>query len=404
MDRYNSQEIINKYNLISHKDSKHILEMIRNGEEIKFQSLPNYVNVSKLQFLREVYQQKIIELKKLGRFKKYPKNLPFYYIIKDRFPSFTWEIDDNIKSSFKIRVPRVENLRPSLMSLLINDNIAKDITSDHKYTCIRRLPDKVAENMEHLLKEIHAVYPDNNDMEGIISWLLKGLAGAKLTMFSPACPDYSKKRTDDKICRYIHTFSELGSNIGLIAQRILDALPIFDKFFKKYNISVKYIIATGDFEAYVKSNLERLNITTQEFLSKLKGSNDLIRKASKVPIDVFMFTDLCGGYDKWIVYYSKYIGMFEKGCYGKTNLNKNSLFNIIKARKALYDRWTGKKSELGDYLPQLLGQGAEYASMGEIISKKYTDCLILGADHSVMSPFYNINQIIPTLYLKRFYN
>ena len=52
----------------------------------------------------------------------------------------------------------------------------------------------------------------------------------------------------------------------------------------------------------------------------------------------------------------------------------------------------------------ILKQGAEYTTMGDFVSKKYENSLIIGADHFRMSDFYKINSpSLPVLYLKNNY-
>ena len=115
-----------------------------------------------------------------------------------------------------------------------------------------------------------------------------------------------------------------------------------------------------------------------------------------------MITDMFGGYEKWLNIFNQFMDRLIKNDFGDSQLNRKKLLKIIGKRKNLYDRWYGKRS-LADHLPQLLAQGAEYATVGSFIVKKYKNCLIFGADNDAMSPFYSIDRLIPTLYLKRFY-
>ena len=48
-------------------------------------------------------------------------------------------------------------------------------------------------------------------------------------------------------------------------------------------------------------------------------------------------------------------------------------------------------------------QGAEYATMGDIILKNYINPLIIGADHPRMKIFYYFNNEIPVIYLNKGY-
>ena len=56
-----------------------------------------------------------------------------------------------------------------------------------------------------------------------------------------------------------------------------------------------------------------------------------------------------------------------------------------------------------DYVTLLKAQAAEYATMGHIISRKFKNTLVLGADHARMCPFYQLDGALPVLYLRNNY-
>ena len=67
----------------------------------------------------------------------------------------------------------------------------------------------------------------------------------------------------------------------------------------------------------------------------------------------------------------------------------------------LYKSWYPDLDEK-DYINLLIKQGAEYTSMGEIISKKIKNPIVFGLDHPKMGIFYNVNSNLnlPVLYGK----
>ena len=87
----------------------------------------------------------------------------------------------------------------------------------------------------------------------------------------------------------------------------------------------------------------------------------------------------------------------------KNNQNFKKKFDeILIARKTLYANWFPKqKSEF--YFDLLIEQGCEYASMTEIITRKFENPIIIAADHPKMKLFYNLNKKIALAYLQRFY-
>jgi len=48
-------------------------------------------------------------------------------------------------------------------------------------------------------------------------------------------------------------------------------------------------------------------------------------------------------------------------------------------------------------------QCAEYAAMGALFHRSFTNPLVIGGDHCRMMPFYWLHQPIPVLYLRRIY-
>ena len=93
----------------------------------------------------------------------------------------------------------------------------------------------------------------------------------------------------------------------------------------------------------------------------------------------------------------------RKNDFGKSKIDKKIISEIAQSRIGLYEKWFKNitKKRLNKIV---LKQGAEYTSMGEMVSTKYKNALIIGADHFKMSDFYKINSpALPVLYLKNNY-
>mgnify|MGYP006105341917 CR=1 FL=1 len=93
----------------------------------------------------------------------------------------------------------------------------------------------------------------------------------------------------------------------------------------------------------------------------------------------------------------------KKNDFGKSKINKKIISEIAQSRIGLYEKWFKNitKKRLNEIV---LKQGAEYISMGEMVSKKYKNTLIIGADHFKMSDFYKISSpSMPVFYLKSNY-
>lgn len=400
MERHSANEIIQQYKLISGKMGREILYAIENKLPMD-DKWSSYISQAQFDWYTERYNRKCEELGAI----KYPRHFIFYHLIKEKFPDFSWELQVGKSANnqcIAIHSPRVRGLRPSLASLLFGRVDPKlDSLIARKYRCAKLLPTQIVGILSDVLQEMDVIYPSEESMGKLVSWVNKGLNQEQLTLFSPICPDYSVEETGNPACPFRHTFNELGSGLGLIAQRILHAIPKFLKALTACGLRVKVVIGIGDFEAYSDANLNRLNITQAVFLERVAGSKKAFEEASLIDVDVRMITDMLGGFQNWQNRYHEFVNHLQQRHFGLAELNERKLLSIVGKRKNLYDRWYGKKS-LVEHIPQLLNQGAEYAVLGAM-AKLMENCLVLGADNDAMAPFYSVDQPIPTLYLKRYY-
>lgn len=129
------REALKDPNLIHGKYSRKILSAIINDEEIKESDLLYGIKIEQINDLRRAYRQKKVDLQ-LQTIN--PRYLPFYQLIKDRLPSFTWNFAKS--SNIYIQAPRKNNTRPSLLSLLLGRVKEEDDTVLHRrYQCINSL-------------------------------------------------------------------------------------------------------------------------------------------------------------------------------------------------------------------------------------------------------------------------
>lgn len=398
MEQEKAKKIIDKSGLINGKTGRKILLAIENNELINDADLPAQITKQDVEILTALYQNK---LKKIN-YSKCPRNLIFYHIIKDKYPDFEWEYNEEF-STTQISAPRVNNLRPSLLSFLLEKvDLSSDTLLHRKYQCLTKLPLNLIKEISSFMEKMEFIFPNEDSMKLFVDWLSLGLENKNLSIFSPVCPDYSVEETGDLKCPFRHTFNNLGEGLGPIAQRTLSVHPEFIYFLKQFGIKAKLFVGFGDFEGYSESNLKRLNLTTDEFLSRVSKSRQKYKEMSSVDVAVLMITDMFDGYHGWVEAFNEHLNKLNNGYFGESNLSKESLVQIVEKRKNLYDRWYGEKAAL-DHVPQLIFQGAEYAALGANISKNLENCLILGADNDAMGPFYSITKKIPTLYLKRYY-
>jgi hypothetical protein len=264
------------------------------------------------------------------------------------------------------------------------------------------LPSSVFDNIEVLLNQIQVVQPTSQQMQLFIKWISQGLNGKTLNIFSLACPDYSTEPTNNPECPHRHTFNSVGDGIGLVANRILETCPTLLNFFSSNNIKFNQTLAMADYEILSETTCSKLKINRPIFLQKLKNSVAAFKV--RVPyIQSLMLTEICGGLDEWSKLYQYYRDRFSKGDFGKSGLDMNKIIEIARSRKDFYERWFGIQESFEKYISILLDQGAEYATVGNIITEYFPNCLIIGADSSLFAEFYSIDKVIPSIYLKRFY-
>ncbi len=383
-----AEYLMNHFCLISGKSSRKIVQAIKHDEPFNDIKCPVNIQTKDLENLRKEYKKKTKELEKLGA-TDFPGNWPFYLILKDKYPGYDWENRD--------KWPSLPGIEFSLASLLLY-NLEDIIYLPYQKFCNENspLPKELVKDLFAIFQEIKAIFPHERTIGRIFNWITKGLKGKQLTLFSPVCPDYSYEKYDN-IWRY--TFDELGDGVGLVAQRILNILPLFAKFFSQYNLNVKIVIGLADFEALVPSNLKRVNLTLEEFLERTERSRGAIAKACSVPAEVIMCSELSGGLQNWEKIANSFKKGFVDGEFGGSDLNKDSLLDIISKREAIYKKWYGELDSMEEYLPHLYAQGAEYAAVGKVVSK-LENCFLLGADQPAMASFYDVSGAIPALYVK----
>jgi methylase of polypeptide subunit release factors len=391
-------KIIQHNHLVLGKSSRIILNKIMNDEAFKEEELPENISQAQINQLKSMYQAKLAELKEN---KNQPRYLPFYHLIKDKYPSFVWNTED---TQHHLHAPRISNLRPSLLSLLLGlVSEERDTLLHRKYACVNRLPHAIAYRFDQFMKESNSFYPPENEMNEIVKLIELGLQKNKITIFIPVCPDYAYKYTNNPQCPVEFTFTELGCGNGIIAQWILSVLEKLAVFFSDCQIDAEFVIAMADFEAFAEENLKTFGISKAEFLRRTFLSKEAFKKACPIPAKVILFTELCNE-EKWLQHIEAVKTMFMQRDFGASEIDRNILLSIVANRKALYSKWYGERESLEEYIQIALNQGMMYAAMGRVINEYFEHCLVFAADNKVMRYFYSVTKKIPTLYLKKTYS
>lgn len=382
MQAIKARETIENNKLINKKKSKEIINFIKSKKKkLSFKINKNELN--KIEKIRKKYNSIKRKTKCIV-----PRNLIFYEIIKEKYKDFSWS---KINNHYDIKFDTKNiNQRVTLASLLL-EKVAKNIEPKGKKNILIKkfLESDIfvkinLENKKLFFKLINSL--NKND---------------ELVIVSPVCPDYSAIKKAPGI--YEFTFKNLNSGIGVITEKLLENLNKIHSFFKSVNIKFKHVVAIGDFEALSKDILKNLNITEEQFISKLRTSQKKLLKSTKCKIEAPLFTEIDGGIDNWKKLYKLNYSKLKNNNFGKSKINKKLISEIAQSRLKLYEKWFKNitKKRLNEII---LKQGAEYTTMGDMVTNKYKNSLVIGADHFRMSDFYKVNSPkLPVLYLKSNY-
>lgn len=384
--------------------SREILRAIVYNKKISYQKYVSYVDKDEIRKLEILYKNKYQELGiKLNN--GTVKYLPFYHIIKDKIPSFSWEIiKDFAKPKVNIASPRVGGVRVALLNFLVeNLDLSADIFCGGRYRCIHGINKEILAALNKYISLANAIHPNEIGMFSLLKWILRGIQGEEITVFIPICPDYAVVPTGNPQCPFRHTFEGVGNGNGQIAKRILETSLYLKQFFSELNIIPNVVVGIADFESFSEENLKRVNLSKNEFLYKINLSRLAFQQEFDLTKKIFMLSELFGGEIEWSQCVHEMKKQFSDNDFGMSGISQKLLLQIAQRRSALYGRWYGAKKSLEEYIPVVLNQGAEYAAMGFFINKLFKNCLIIGADNHVMGHFYNVSGCIPSLFLKRFY-
>jgi len=383
MEVKKARKIIKTNKLINKKRSREIIKYIKNKKNLLSFKLTKS-ELDKIGKIRKEYN--ILNKKTKGNS---PRNLPFYEIIKKKYNNFSWS---KINQHYDIKFnEKYLNQRVTLESLLL-EKIKKETG-----------PKKINKKEKSINKflDSNIFVKINAENKRLFKKLLNSLdKNDELVIVSPVCPDYSAVEKAPGIFEF--TFKRLNTNIGVITKKVLFNLRTIHSFFKSIDVKFKHIVAIGDFEALSKDNLKNLKITEKQFISKLKISQKKLLEATKCKIEVPLFTEIDGGVKNWKKIYKKNFSKLKKNDYGKSKINKKVISEIAQSRIKLYEKWFKNitKKRLNEIITK---QGAEYATMGDMVSNKHKKCIIIGADHFRMGEFYKVNSNFPVLYLKNKY-
>jgi hypothetical protein len=397
MDKQKAKSIIEKFGLIPGKSSHSILKAIVDGLDYDERFSP-YLDHTQYFFLSSQYQ---LELNNSNHTEE-TKFSPFYRMILRKYPQFYWTIFSSGKKSVNFSTPRVNNLRVSLLTLLLSKiPVINESAISSRYPCIAALSNNEVTAWDNFFKSRQFIYPSEEIMEKIISSIKWAQVEQNLACFFPICPDYAAVATGDPTCPFRHTFDGVGEGLGPVAQQLKKTISLWRCFLRQIGVRAKFVAGIADFEGFCSDNLQRLSLTEKEFINRVDKSRLLFEK--ETGIETYMISDLLGGKDKWLLQKQQISHKIQEGDFGESNITQAILLNLVKKRYLLYKRWYGQKNNLQAYIPIVLAQAIDYVLIGKILLERFENPFVFAADTNVFELFYNYYKPIPRLYMKKNY-
>lgn len=313
-----------------------------------------------------------------------PRKLAAYQIIQTVFPEFRWAYARGRNGKPEVtffNYPTIGGDKPSLRSLVAHALGAMSLDFNRPVIDPLWQPllnvGQAGFELKKLIRRI-GVDPPPEVVVAIANWLATALTGAKSTLVCPVCPAWEV----DKDGRY--TFAGVGDGIGLVAQRMLVRLPAWQEFCQKWQLDVTFVVAIGDFEA-TESACESVGVSVEEFLARLRRSQEAFAK--EAPVGLSLATPFITELGDWLSHYQGALGSLTINNYsGRLGWPAGRFDKIVAARTSLYRRWMRVKQV--DAKAMLLKQAAEYAAIGKVVAELSDNPMILAADDSTMTPFW----------------
>lgn len=346
-------------------------------------------------------QRKLRELGLVGH--SWPRHEIAYDVISGILTEFGWNPKSTAHGNVVIfdSYPTVGGKNPTLADLVVYATREPGDPGLLKFDSFpRKIEDRVldllalgkaGQDFVQLMLDLPAVVPPKEVNRAITGWLRRAIGGEPSTVFVGVCPDYAV----DEQGRY--TFEALGNDVGVVARRALIAFPLIWKFASKYRINLKFVAGIGDFEADSEEVLSRVKAGKQEFLSRLRQSQEAFRVGcGDMPVEVPFATEIGDWYQtleqaRQAVKRGEWSGAFP--------LSETDIDQICEARRSLYERWYGTGTDARQILER---QVPEYMAMAKIAEEAFPNTLILGSDAACMAIFDHglSDHIRPVVYMR----
>jgi len=398
-----AREVIERYRLIPSDVSQALLRRsigLPGGRPRRERVQPDAQAVAQLRRIYERFRGQA------ARVPNAPRNLPFYLALRARYPDIGWDEADEAAQAPEqlLQLPQFAGVDPSLAALLLQDLPASELSLGPRLPPeLEALPPGVTEDLQTLFEDARVVSRKGEAMRDFARVTARGLAGEPVHLLCPVCPDYAYEPTGNPEQPWRYTFSGIGREPGLVAERLLEDLPRFAAFFARHGVEVHFVIGQADFEVLSEATLRQVGVDATTFLARMaEGGRSIEARTSELPARTLFLSELAGGPAGWQRLHAamrERLGAISRG--EAEAARPIDWAAILEARRPLYERWIGPRAE--DHLAFLLNQGAEYAALAELARALAANSLMLCCDHHAMTPFYKALHEVPVVYLKRNY-
>lgn len=384
--------------LFNAKQSREVLKAIRYGMELTL--APSVLTGEEADWLS--VRLKCLRKRYLARRKHIDEtrgtfgNLIFYQLLKEKYAEFQYRVDECGSPLSNLYDFKIEGRLPSLLTMLINDNLGYVSEPEKRYGPSERFQ-TLFPHVERLFEEALLVWPDPTSFQRFLDTVLHAQrSGKALQIVVAICPDYSYTTEGSKV-RY--TFESVGVKPGLAGMKFLAILPVVQRFLDEIGVAYAINLYGGDFESLAYADASSpLGVTRAQFVERVQQQiANIADLLAGVPVYRGFFFDEVGGERVWVARHEQIYKALTAGELGSTGLDANALDAVFATRLPLYKEWFKGMDERA-LRHVFLKQAADYALMGKIYSHRFENVIVLGVDHHRMAPFYSFVHPMPVIY------
>lgn len=330
------------------------------------------------------------------------RNLWAYRAIRRAIPGFGWEVYSTERGKQVVRFsgyPEINGKPPSLAKLAewvfrepgdkeeIRFERLPDGIRLTFYRVIQRMGEERGESFIRLLLSMPCSIPPMGVGFRIADWCETAMKGQPTTVFACVRADLE------------------GAGRRSEAQRVLASIPLLGAFANEHNLKVKVVVAVNDFDAHDQAVLRSFGLDSrEEFVEQTERvRTEVSAVCANMSIDgqTILATDVAGNWESWLnLARHKAKRGHIAGLAGGFVLPAGYIGETLAVLANGYLRRYGESVEVTNVLQE---QAAVAATAAKVARDTYPNCLILGAGHPLLTPFYQgLGKVLrPVICLKK---